>query len=169
MTQGGRLDSYFFSIPIISLWASLSCKNMGFLSEQANWTCFSNTSNWVSGGEKFRLKSSPHSPKATHSIFEQSDSSSVSDSESHNLASCGWIPENIFNFFFSKLGSKVLEFHETDRSAKNIFVVVQKNYESFPCILISIQPNEWKHVSGFRLANWSKAVSWMPLFIISNV
>ena len=30
-------------------------------------TCFSNTSIWVSGGEKFLLKSRPHSPIATHS------------------------------------------------------------------------------------------------------
>ena len=32
-----------------------------------NLTCFSKTSIWVSGGEKFLLKSRPHSPMATHS------------------------------------------------------------------------------------------------------
>ena len=31
-------------------------------------TCFSNTSIWTSGGEKFLLKSRPHSPIATHSV-----------------------------------------------------------------------------------------------------
>ena len=36
-------------------------------------TCFSNTSTWVSGGEKFLLKSRPHSPMATHSAHLQGE------------------------------------------------------------------------------------------------
>ena len=81
----------------ISGWASRSCRKRGFPNSQASstWsssilsliiiminiilmifliiiiqikiTCFSKTSIWTSGGEKFLLKSRPHSPIATHS------------------------------------------------------------------------------------------------------
>lgn len=56
-------------------------------------TCFSKTSNWTSCGEKFLLKSSPHSPTATTSWLANNSLSSLSVSVSQLLASCGCTPD----------------------------------------------------------------------------
>lgn len=94
ITTAGSKDWCLTRISTSCWWASLSCKNMGIFNSQAIFTCFSKTSSWTSCGEKFRLKSRPHSPMATHSGFFASSYICSSVWSVHVLASWGWIPEN---------------------------------------------------------------------------
>ena len=112
ITQLGKFpwSLYFCNNRTISSCASLSWRNKGFLKRQANLICSSNTSNCMSGGEKFLLKSRPHSPIATHSeLLANSvidESVSEAPSSSQDFASCGWIPY-IKMMIFELIGTKV--------------------------------------------------------------
>ena len=122
ITQLGRFpwSLYFCNNRTISSCASRSWRNKGFCKRQANLICSSKTSNCMSGGEKFLLKSRPHSPIATHSELLASsvmdERVSVAPSSSHDFASCGWIPEKQFDliipnyFFVAKLEIKFIHY-----------------------------------------------------------
>ena len=77
--------------PILNL---TSIKTIGSSNLTCEFTCFSKTSSCTSGGEKFLLKSSPHSPMATHSAFWATSRSESIVESSHDFASCGWTPTN---------------------------------------------------------------------------